>query len=456
MSKGCTQQMPEVKTETDMYVSAFERIERETSESGPSWLLPMRKAAIARFDELGFPTTRDEEWGYTNVSPIARTSFDLNPNAAAVSADLIAPYLLGDDVCCRLVFVNGIYSDALSCVETLADGVTVESLAAALRVDRPQLSPHLARFTDYRDRAFTALNTALMRDGAFVHVSKGVLVERAIHLLFVSTDDGEPTASFPRNLIVADRSAQVTVVETHISLGSQANLCTAVTEIVAGENAAMDHYKVIHEDRSGDDGYHIGHVHLQQNSDSIVRAHVSTFGGAIVRNEVTAMLDGEGCQCTANGLTMIHGTQHVDNHLQIDHARPHCNSWEYYKSVLDDRAHSVFTGRINVHKDAQKTDAKQTNMNLLLSDESLADSKPQLEIFADDVKCTHGATIGQVDEEAIFYMRSRGMSNHAARSLLVAGFARESLDEIRVPALRQRLDDVVLSRLPDGDVFRGM
>jgi len=257
----------------------------------------------------------------------------------------------------------------------------------------------------------------------------------------------------PRILLVAEPGSQASVVETYAGLGEGVYFTNPVTELVAGENAVLDHYKVVRESPAT---FHIGLLRIQQGRSTNVTTHVSNFEGGLVRNDFHAVMDGEGGECTINGLTMIEGTQHVDNHLRVEHAKSHCRSWEYFKSVLDGSSRSVFTGRIVVHKDAQKTDAKQTNMNLILSDEALADSKPQLEIFADDVKCTHGATIGQVDADAIFYLRSRGLSAEAARSLLVYAFAGESIGQIKVEGLRRNLDSLILSRLPRGDGLSGL
>ncbi len=444
--------MLEVDQEQDMYVLQFERLEKRLAGGDRAWLSPIRKAAIARFAELGFPTTRQEEWRYTNVAPIAHTDFEpAGADGPELSIHKISAFTFDDDNCSRLVFVNGRWAPQLSSIRPMPGGVKVCSLATALDADTRLVEPYLARHAGYQDQPFTALNTAFVEDGAFVHLPKGSVVDEPIHLLFVSTTTDHPVVTHPRILIVADAGSQATIVETYAGIGTGTYFTNAVTELVANPNAIIDHYKI---EREVETAFHIGTLQVHQFRDSNVSSHVVSLGGALTRNDINAVLDGEGCDCTLNGLYMLRGTQHVDNHLRVEHVKPHCDSREFFKGVLDDRSRGIFTGRIVVHKDAQKTDAKQTNMNLLLSEEALADSKPQLEIFADDVKCTHGATIGQVDADAIFYLRSRGISEEAARSLLVYAFAGESLARVRVAPLRKRLEELIFARLPQGQLLR--
>ncbi|MEE9295460.1 MAG: Fe-S cluster assembly protein SufD [Phycisphaerae bacterium] len=436
----------------DPFLCQFDQLEKSLVSVERCWFLPTRKSAIARFAELGFPTTRHEEWQHTNVTPMARTEFASgDSHEAAPAAEQIGDFLFDGQEVSRLVFVNGRFAERLSRCSSLPSGVTAGSLAAEIGSMEPTVQAHLARHAGYQDEAFAALNTALVQDGAFVHVAKGTIVEGPIHLLFITTADDHALVCHPRALIVAEAGSQVTIVETYAGVGSGQYFTNAVTEVVAKDNAVIDHYKIV---REGHQAFHIGTLHLHQFRDSNVSSHTVTMSGGLVRNDITAILDGEGCDCTLNGLYMLNGDDHVDNHLRVEHAKPHCNSRECFKGVLDDRSCSVFSGRIIVHKNAQKTDAKQANMNLLLSDEALANSKPQLEILADDVKCTHGATIGQVDADAVFYLRSRGISEEAARSLLIYAFAKESLDCVRVPALKAQLEKMLLGRLPHGDLLQ--
>jgi Fe-S cluster assembly protein SufD len=434
------------------FIAAFERLERER-RGGATWLTPIRKAAIARFSELGIPTTADEEWRFTNLDPLARTEFaPAHDSTAKVRPADFKAQVFSDDVACRLVFVNGSFTPELSTMGELPQRVRVMSLGEALRDAPDVLEAHLTRYADTEDRALAALNTAFIRDGAFVHIGRGAVLEKPVQLVFVATAlNGRPMVCHPRTLIIAEEGSQACIVESYGGSGEGVTFTNAVTEIVAGDNAVVDHYKVQREQPSA---FHVALQRVHTRRSSSVRSHSLAIGGGLVRNDVHAVMDGEGGDCTLNGLYLASGQQHIDNHLRVEHAKPHCNSWEYYKGILDERSSGVFTGRIYVYPGAQKTDAKQTNMNLLLSREARIDTKPQLEIFADDVKCTHGATIGQIDGDAIFYLRSRGIAEGAARSLLVYAFAAESLEAIRVEPLRHQMRELLLSRLPQGDLFR--
>jgi Fe-S cluster assembly protein SufD len=329
--------------------------------------------------------------------------------------------------------------------------VQVISLGSAMQAGSGVVERHVGRYVDYEDQAFAALNTALMEDGALIHIRKDAVVEQSIHLLFVSTTKGAKQVTHPRNLIVAEANSQATIVESYVGLNGDAYFTNAVTELVAGENAVLDHYKI---ERESVAAFHIATLRIHQERNSNVTSHAVSLGGALVRNDIHTVLDGEGCECTLNGLYMIVGSQHVDNHLLVDHAKPHCNSRENFKGILDQNSRGVFSGRIIVRQDAQKTDAKQSNMSLLLSEGAQVESKPQLEILADDVKCTHGATIGQISEEAIFYLRSRGISEEAARSLLVYAFAQERVEQIRIDALRTQLEALLFAKLQQGELLR--
>ncbi len=445
--------MLDVKEQHETFVADYERFEKEALGGRGAWILPLRKAAIARFAELGFPTTRWEEWRFTNVAPLVKTEFELDGGAGAtVSPDDIKPYVFAEAGCPTIVFVDGRFSAELSALSGLPDGVRVQNLAEAMDSETALLEPHLGRWAAFDREPFTALNTAFFEDGALIHISRGAVAKEPLHVLFVWSSGDRARVRHPRCLIVGEIESQATIVETHAGLGEGVYWTNAVTEIVARENAFIDYYKV---ERESESAFHTSDLHIHQGRSSGVRTHTISLGGSLVRSNFHAVLDGEGGECTLNGLSMIGGTQHVDNHLRVEHASPHCRSWEYFKNVLDDKSRAVFTGRIYVHPDAQKTDAMQTNMNLLLSDQAIADSKPQLEIFADDVKCSHGATIGQMDKDALFYLRSRGIGEEAARSLLVYAFASESIQEVRIEPLREQLESLVFTRLREGHLLRG-
>jgi Fe-S cluster assembly protein SufD len=438
-----------IASDTQPYLAHFAALERALAGQGASALLPLRREALARFTELGFPTTRHEEWKYTNVAPLTRSSF------RSASAEPAGSHLrerdlpMGDVTRCRLVFLNGRFAPALSVTDTLPRGVKVSSLAAALATDFAAVEAQLARSARFHDQPFVALNTALWEDGAFVFIPRGIIVEEPIHLLFLTSPDAGPIVTHPRNLLVAEESSQATVIESYVGRDSEVYLTNAVTEIVLGENAVLDHYRV---QRESDAAFHMATQQVQQSRSSNFSSHSIALGGALVRNDVNAILGGPGIESTLNGLYIASGRQHVDTHTAIDHAHPHCNSHELYKGILDGRATGVFNGKIFVRQDAQKTDAKQTNQNLLLSEDATINTKPQLEIFADDVRCTHGATVGQLDDDAVFYLRSRGIGRAEARGLLTYAFASDILNRIRVAPLREYLEAHLFERLPHAGV----
>jgi Fe-S cluster assembly protein SufD len=438
----------------DAYVAEFERFAASRPASEPGTVADLRRAGIEGFAELGFPSLRWEEWRKTDVRPIVDTVFERATGPAPVELAGLAPHLFDGAV--RLVFVDGFYAAGLSAPGELPEGAYAGSLAAALEASPERLEPHLGRHVETGRNPFAALNTAFFADGALVHMPRGTVFETPIHLVFVSTvaagsNAGRPKVSYPRNLYVAGEASQLTVVETYVGAGEGVYFNCAATEIVVGPGAVVDHYKVQHESR---EAYHVTTQQLHQVGSSSFSSHSVMAGGAITRNDVNAVLDGEGIDAILNGLYLVNGTQLVDNHMRVDHAKPHGDSHELYKGVLDESAKSVFNGLIYVHPGAQKTDAKQTNRNLLLSPGALASSNPQLEIFADDVKCTHGSTIGQLDEEAVFYLRSRGIGEEAAKSLLTYAFAADVVERIKVAPVRKSLEDFLFARLPRGETVR--
>lgn len=450
----------DLKPEVAHFLAHFERHENAVFGLEPSWLISHRRAAIARFTEVGFPTLKDEEWRYTNVRPIAEVPFrPAMSGPSTLSVDDLAGLSSGAQGC-RLVFVNGKYAPELSFANRLPKGVKAGSLAELLTMNPQWLEGHLAQYARYLNNSFVALNTALMEDGAFVHIARGAVIEEPLYLLFISTEPREPSVTHPRNLIVAEESSQAKIVESYVGFNSRAGeeshraatggcpyLTNVVTEIAAAPNAILDHYKLQRESESA---FHVATIQVQLAGDSTFSSHAISLGGALVRNDVNAVLSGEGIECTLNGLNMATGRQHVDTHTVIDHAKPHCTSHELYKTILDEKATSVFNGKIYVRQDAQKTDAKQTNQNLLLSEDAVINTKPQLEIFADDVRCTHGATVGQLDEDAIFYLRTRGIGLEEARNLLTYAFASDIIHRINVEPLRAELEKLLFTRLPRG------
>ncbi len=463
--------MTETAAITGFYQSAFERMEREGFNGQPEAVRNMRLSAMERFMQLGFPTTRMEAWRNTSVEPIAGTEFHLPdwdlPAAGLQSLDSVT---LEDSL--RVVVVGGRIRPELSRLDGLPQGVEIRGLAEALGSIPEQVLPHLGRYADFNEQAFAALNTAFLYDGVFISVPPGVVVDRPVHLLYISTaatrlhyhyarlDAGQAgqaaTVSHPRTLVVAGENSWLTVVEHYVGLpGVQTGLpsgpifTNAVTEIAAGAGSVVDYVRVQQE---SDNTTHIATVQTHQDADSRVGLHTFTVGGGLVRNDVNTVLAGEGAEAALNGLYLVRGRRHVDNHTRIDHVAPHCTSRENYKGILDDRGHAVFNGRIVVHTDAQKTNATQSNQNLMLSDKALVNTNPQLEIYADDVKCTHGSTVGQVDEETMFYFLSRGIDRETARRLLIHGFTQEVIGLVENDNVRKYVDGLVSRWLPDGHV----
>jgi Fe-S cluster assembly protein SufD len=424
----------------ESYLESFIEFEKLAAGRELRWLRKLRRDALARFCEVGFPTTHDEDWRFTNVSAIAQTPFLLARNGRfRLSQKELEPYRIAG-VACQLVFMNGRFARELSLLDKVPDGVKVSSLAAEISSNPGAIEPHLGRYLDSRRDAFCALNTAFVEDGAYVHIRRGTLVEEPIYLLFVSTGDDAPSMSHPRNLIVAEEDSQATFVENYVSLHGGAVLCNTVTELVAGDHAVLSHYMIECEHKQA---FNISTLRIQQGRSANVVSHSVLLGGALVRNNVHPVLAGEGGECLINGLFIGNGCQHLDNYMLVEHASPRCGSRQFYNGILDEHAHGVFHGRIIVHKDAQKTDAKQTNRNLLLCDDAQIDTKPQLEIYADDVKCTHGATIGQIDGDALFYLRSRGIDEVSARKLLLFAFASECLDRMKEGPVRRYVEGLI-------------
>ena len=428
---------------TDHYLGAIERAERDRAHE-PAWLRDVRRRAADAFGRMGVPTTRDEEWRATNVAPIADTPFEPAP-LATVSPDEASRFLVPGLAGPVLVFVNGRYAAELSAPGAPAAGLTVSTIGDAVERDPEFLAPWLARHSDSSVHPFAALNTALFEDGALVTVADNTVADLPVQLVFLSTVTPSPAISAPRALVVLGRNSQAKLVETFGSLGPARGFTTAVTEVVVGDGSVVEHCRLQCE---SDSAFHVGHTAFHLGRSSRSSSHAFAFGGRISRHDAVAVLGDEGADCTLNGLYLAAGDQLIDNHTDIDHATPHGTSHELYKGILGGRARGVFNGRIRVRPDAQKTDAKQTNKALLLSDEAQVNTKPQLEIFANDVRCTHGATVGQLNQDALFYLRARGIGLDDARSLLVRAFAADVTSRVAIEPVRAELDRLLAARLP--------
>jgi Fe-S cluster assembly protein SufD len=431
------------------YVDQFEHLQNELINDH---LHEQRQSAIELLQKTGFPTTRQENWKYTDVRPITGKLFNTTPvNLEKISSSTLENIRLHELDCHELVFINGRYSAEHSSFKVLPGGVVINDLASALKDHNQLISEHISGFSETKYNGFTALNTAFIRDGAFICLPPDTVIEKPISLLYLSGLNDQSFASHPRNLIILSENSQATVIESYIGLDDSDYFSNTVTEVCMKQNARLQHYKIQQESMRA---YHIGSLKITQKRNSQVESHSFSLGGALVRNDIHSLLEAEGAGIRMNGLYMATGKQHVDNHTRVDHLQPHTNSHEIYRGVLNDHARGVFNGKVVVHKDAQKTDAVQSNANLLLSDNAEVDTKPELEIYADDVKCAHGATVGQLDQDMLFYLRSRSIDENTAKSLLTFAFADEVISRINLDPIRKRLEYLVIGRLPEADLIR--
>lgn len=416
------------------------------------WLTAHRQSAFDQFQDAGFPTRRHENWKYTDVSSITKTGFVLaNADHNLIGENDFDTILYGQKNSHEIVFINGQFSSRHSNIGTLPDNVIVGSLREALRNTPELLETSLNQCIDYEHHIFAALNTAFFNDGAFIYVPDNIVIKDPIVVYFISSFSDKKLAMAPRNLIVMGKHAQANVIESFHGLKGIVSFTNTITEIETAEGALLDYYKVQQESV---DSFHIGGTHLKQHRNSRVESHSISLGGSVVRNDIVTELGDEGAEIILNGLFMGNGRQHVDNHTLVNHSKPKTQSEENYRGVLDGHAQGVFNGKVIVHKDAQKISASQSNANLLLSDTAEIDTKPELEIYADDVKCSHGATIGQLDKNMLFYLRSRGIDEDTARSLLTFAFADDIIRRIKFAPVRDQLEFSVGGRLPDADLIQ--
>jgi Fe-S cluster assembly protein SufD len=431
--------------EKSIYADAFREF-AERREGEPAWVERLREGAFGRFEELGFPTTDEEDWKYTNVAPVARAGF---LPAAGVSVELesaaVEPFVSAEARRSRLVFVDGGYRPELSSLEAIPGGVVADDLGAALAGEHAAvLWEHLGRLSGEGGDAFDALNTAFHGGGAFLRVPAGVEVAAPVQLLFLSTSSAAGAAVFPRVLVVAERDGRLDLIETYASVGDAGYFTDAVVEVFVGDGARVTHYKVQDE---GGRAFHVASTRAEIYRGGAYELTTVTLGARLSRHDIEVVLGEEGAECRVDGLYLVNTGQHTDTHSLIDHRKPFCTSRQNYKGILDGDSRAVFNGRVYVHEGAHQTDAEQSNKNLLLSAEARVDTKPQLEIYNDDVKCAHGATVGQLEEEELFYLLSRGLHPDLARNLLTYGFAEEIVGNIKHESIRAQLDEAILNRL---------
>ena len=439
------------------YLDDFQALQQDGAAAGPAWLRDLRDRAWSRFAALGFPTARrgNEKWKYTNVAPLAKSSFAYSRYPApdgALEPGWLSNAAPWEKNWINLVFVDGSYSRELSTDPGAARGCRAANLAEVMGHDGRAVEQHLASHASMDEDAFTALNTAFIRDGAFVQISDGCAAELPIHLLFVTTGRAQPGVTFPRTLVVLERHASATIVESYLSPTLGQYFTDAVTEIVLAEGAEVDHYRLLLESPGS---FHVGTSRVHQSGESSLFSAAFETGATLMRNDFKVLLDGPGSRCTLNGLYLTSDNQHVDNLISIDHAKPYTTSRLSYKGILDGKSRAVFGGEVLVRKDAQKTDAHQTDRNLLLSKDAEVDSKPSLLIYADDVKCGHGATAGHIDETALFYLRSRGLDLETAGRMLVHAFAGEIIETVKLQPLRDFLNRLYLNAIPTKSLLFG-
>ena len=429
----------------DWYISNFKSFEEKLNGQSDSFFHKYRKDALKTFSELEFPTTKNEEWKYTNVSPILKFNFShaFNSSNPILTKDEIQKYLFSGFEFHLVVFVNGIFSEELSDINELPKDVVVDSLNNVLR-NRPELiQEYISKYSKI-DNSFNALNSAFSADGYVINVPKGKIVEKPIQVLFLNGAENDEVLSLPKNIIIAGNKSQVKVITSYSGIKSKAYLTNSVTEVYAGENSVVDLFKIQNENNNS---FHIDKTEFYQLKQSVISHYNFSFGGKIVRNDINSVLGDEFTETNYYGMYLGNEKQHIDNHTFIDHAKPNCVSNELYKGILDDESRGVFNGKIWVRPDAQKTNAYQSNKTILLSKNAKIDTKPQLEIYADDVKCSHGATIGRLDEQAYFYILSRGISPEYAKSMLIRAFANDVVESVKIDELREQLNHMIFEHL---------
>jgi len=425
------------------YRDTYAQLHHQLPGAGVPWIKRLRNQAMAEFQQHAWPDTRVEDWKYTDLRRLKRNTFSPAAGAENISESALQPWLFDHEPMHRLVFVDGHYAPELCPFQNWLEGVTLTSLTTVMEHSPHELESVLGHTLAPGRPGFDAMNTAFLQDGAWIKLQQDAVLEQPIHLLFISTGQADAMTTV-RNVIQAGPGSAATVIESWVALHDAASLTNTITEISLQDSAALAHYKLV---QSGNTTTHIGGLYIQQQHDSQLDAHSVVLGGRLVRNELQVDLNGRGAACNLNGLTLTHGQQHVDNNTRIEHHAPQANSNEWYRGILDDRSRTVFSGRIVVHPDAQQTQAQQSNHNLLLSRDAEADARPQFEIYADDVQCTHGCTVGELDVDALFYLRSRGLDEDSARSLLVYAFAADVLERMRLDPVRNYLQQQLAERL---------
>lgn len=403
-----------------------------------------RKDAMEYFTTFGFPNKKMEDWRFTNIKPITNNDFAFVIKEQKIGKDTIENFLIPGLKTNLIVLINGEYSAEHSNIISEEKNLFIGSLKDALKTKSGDIEKYFAKYANYKSDGFTALNTALSADGAYIYIPENCNLKTPVMILNILDSSKSKVIGQPRNLIIAEKNSKAYVIEEYYSIGENDSFSNVVTEIYEDENANIQYYKIQNEELNS---YHVGTTQVFQEKNSIFDSVTISWGGSIIRNNLNSFLNGENIECNFKGLYYIMGNQHVDNHTLVDHATPNCNSNEFYKGIIDNKADGVFNGKIMVRQDAQKTNAYQMNKNILLSNEAVINSKPQLEIYADDVKCSHGATTGQIDSEQIFYLKARGIGEKEGRKLLLYAFANEIIEDIQIEELKLYLEDKLSKKL---------
>lgn len=429
----------------EWYKSEFEKFESNLDGQSKSVIHKLRREAINQLSTNGFPSTRNEEWKYTNVQPILETAYQPihEYKEGILSKSDVSNLSYSGMDCYKVVFLNGHFAKDLSDVNELSEKIFISDLRDAINSNNDHVNQFLSRYAGFED-SFTALSTAFIQDGILLHVPKNLVLEKPIHLMFINAGDEDNILSHPRNLIIADSNSKATIIESHMYKEDLNYFANIVSEIILNANALVKHIKIQNESTKA---FHISSLHTHQEKDSNFQSFVVNLGGKLVRNNIRTILNGSGAECTLNGVYLGHQDQLIDNRTIIEHAKPNCFSTQLYKGIMNDNARGVFNGKIHVYQAAQKTNAIQSNKGLLLSENASFDTKPQLEIYADDVRCTHGATIGQLEKDALFYLQSRGIGLERAKNLLINAFASEVLDQIKIESIKSDVENRINDKL---------
>lgn len=438
----------EFQSTKEWYIQNFQSFEEKLNGDSKTFLHDLRKSAINQLSQVDFPNTKDEEWKFTNISPILKQNFipavSIGKKDFSINKEELKKYLFSGFEFYLMTFINGIYSDELSDLNDIPKGVTIDSLSSLLKKNNEFIKGKISKFVK-SENAFNLLNRAYSTDGAVIIANDNVVIEKPIQILFLNGDADKFVLSVPHNLIFAGKNSQVSIINLFASINNNSlHFTNSVTEVFADESAIVDLYKIQNEN---DNSYHYEKVEAYQLKKSIFNHYNFAFGGEIVRNDINSTLDDENIETHYYGLYLANGKQLVDNHTFVDHAKPNCMSNELYKGILDDNARGVFNGKIIVRKDAQKTNAYQQNKTVLLSNSAKVNTKPQLEIFADDVKCTHGATVGHLDDTAYYYIRTRGIPSELAKSMLIRAFANDVVEVVKIEPLREQLNHMIFEHL---------